>query len=268
MRTVVKLPDPVGETFDMRTLPSSLQAGKRRVHLGVIAAIYESRPNVTMDIASLYPKSGNAAILRGGKDAVRSNTALARVVSNACMSAGVPEGAVSLIESTDGALVGRLLKMREAIDLIIPRRGAGLIKLVSENATMPVVTGGIGVCHTHVDRSADLAKATAIVYNAKVRRCTICNALHTVLVHRDVARSFLPKIGAAWSEAGVEMQCDQAALRVLQSLRCRSGEGRTAAVSRRGRLGQGIPGNHRRHQGRRFARRGSGTHYALWLWTL
>ncbi|HUT67895.1 MAG TPA: glutamate-5-semialdehyde dehydrogenase, partial [Dehalococcoidales bacterium] len=149
-RAVAALPDPVGETFEMRTLPNGLQVGKRRVPLGVIGAIYESRPNVTVDISALCLKSGNAVILRGGKETVNSNIAIVKVIREACQRAGMPEGCVQFIENTDRALVNHLLKMNDVIDMIIPRGGAGLIKSVTENATMPVVSGGIGVCHTYV----------------------------------------------------------------------------------------------------------------------
>jgi len=216
-RTVAALPDPVGEMFDMRTLPNGLQIGKKRVPLGVIGAIYESRPNVTIDISSLCLKSGNAVILRGGRETINSNTALARVAQEACNQAGVPQGAIQLIESTERALVNHMLKMRGIIDLIIPRGGAGLIKLVSENAAMPVLTGGIGVCHTYVDRSADLKKAVAIAYNAKVQRPTVCNALDSLLVHSQVATDYLPAIAKEWAEAGVEMHCDEQALAILKA---------------------------------------------------
>ncbi|MBI4186563.1 MAG: glutamate-5-semialdehyde dehydrogenase [Chloroflexi bacterium] len=215
VRTVAALPDPVGEVFDMRTLPNGLLIGRKRVPLGVIGAIYESRPNVTIDISGLCLKSGNAVILRGGKEAISSNTALARVVQEAVTRAGVPEGAVQLIENTDRALVNHLLKLRQFIDLMIPRGGADLIKFVSENAAMPVVTGGIGVCHTYVDRNADIDKAVAIAFNAKVQRPTVCNALDTLLVHADIAERYLPRIAAEWARAGVEMHCDKRALAVL-----------------------------------------------------
>ena len=151
-RAVAALPDPVGEMFDMRTLPNGLQIGKKRVPLGVIGAIYESRPNVTIDISSLCLKSGNAVILRGGKEAINSNTALGKAAQEACYQAGVPQGAIQFIESTERALVNQMLQMKGVIDLIIPRGGAGLIELVSENAAMSVVTGGVGVCHTYVDK--------------------------------------------------------------------------------------------------------------------
>lgn len=217
VRAVAALPDPVGETFDMRTMPNGLQIGRRRVPLGVIGAIYESRPNVTIDISALCLKSGNAVILRGGKEALNSNSALARVVQQAAAEAGVPEGAVQFVESTERALVNHMLKMRDTIDLIIPRGGAGLISMVAENAAMPVVTGGIGVCHTYVDSSADLEKAVAIAYNAKVQRPTVCNALDSLLVHRDIAGRYLPMVAREWGKAGVEMRCDETALRILKS---------------------------------------------------
>ena len=218
VRNVAALPDPVGETFEMRTLPNGLQVSKRRVPLGVIGAIYESRPNVTVDISILCLKSGNAVILRGGKEAIHSNSALAKVIQNASYQAGVPQGAVQFIESTDRALVGQMLKMRDTIDLIIPRGGAELINYVAQNAAMPVVTGGIGVCHTYVDSSADLDKAVAIAYNAKVQRPTVCNALDTLLVHANVAQSYLPRIATEWGRAGVEMHCDQRAQEIIQTL--------------------------------------------------
>lgn len=213
---VAALPDPVGEIFDMHTQPNGLQIGKKRVPLGIIGAIYESRPNVTIDISALCLKSGNAIILRGGKEAIHSNSALAKVVQDASVRAGVPEGAVQFMENTDRALVDHLLKMSDIIDLIIPRGGAGLIKFVTENAAMPVVSGGIGVCHTYVDKSADVNKAVAIAYNAKVQRPTVCNALDTLLVHTDVADHYLPLIAAEWAKAGVEMHCDERALTILK----------------------------------------------------
>jgi len=214
---VAALPDPVGEVFDMRTLPNGLQIGRKRVPLGVIGAIYESRPNVTIDISVLCLKAGNAIILRGGKEAVRSNSALAGVVQEAVKRAGVPDGAVQFIESTDRTLVNQMLRMGGIIDLIIPRGGAELIKFISENATMPVVSGGVGVCHTYVDRSADVDKAVAIAFNAKVQRPTVCNALDSLLVHADIAPRYLPLIAAEWAKAGVEMHCDERALAILKS---------------------------------------------------
>jgi glutamate-5-semialdehyde dehydrogenase len=216
-KNVAALPDPVGEVFEMRTLSNGLQISKKRVPLGVIGAIYESRPNVTIDISSLCLKSGNAVILRGGKEAINSNKALAKVAQEACDQAGVPQGAIQLIESTERALVNHMLKMKGIIDLMIPRGGAELIKLVSENAAMPVVTGGIGVCHTYVDKSADLNKAVAIAYNAKVQRPTVCNALDCILVHNQIAQAYLPAIAKEWAKAGVEMHCDKRAMAILKA---------------------------------------------------
>ncbi len=219
VRMVAALPDPIGEMIEMRTLPSGLQVGRKRVPLGVIGAIYESRPNVTIDISSLCLKSGNAVILRGGKEAMNSNSALARVAQDACREAGVPEGAIQLVEHPERSLVEHMLQMKGVIDLVIPRGGSGLIKLVSEKAAMPVVTGGIGVCHTYVDKSADLDMAAAIVYNAKVQRPTVCNALDCVLVHGEVAGAFLPRLARELAEAGVEMHCDERAMMILQASR-------------------------------------------------
>ena len=218
VNTVAALPDPIGEILEERTLPNGLQLSKKRVPLGVIGAIYESRPNVTVDISSLCLKSGNAIILRGGKEALRSNLALARVVQEAAYQAGIPEGAVQYIESTDRALVDHMLKMKETIDLLIPRGGAGLINFIAENATMPVVTGGVGVCHTYVDKSANLEKAVAIANNAKVQRPTVCNALDTLLVHTEIAQRYLPLIAKEWAKADVEMHCDKRSLAILKSI--------------------------------------------------
>jgi glutamate-5-semialdehyde dehydrogenase len=215
-RTVAALPDPVDEEFEMRTLPNGLRISKKRVPLGVIGAIYESRPNVTIDISSLCLKSGNAVILRGGKEAINSNGALATVAKEACDQAGVPQGAIQFIESTERSLVKHMLKMKGIIDLMIPRGGADLIKLVSENAAMPVVTGGIGVCHTYIDKSADVDKAVAIAHNAKVQRPTVCNALDCILVHSQIAQSYLPAIAEEWAKAGVEMHCDKRAMAILK----------------------------------------------------
>ena len=218
VRAVAALPDPVGETFDMSTRPNGLIVGKRRVPIGVIGAIYESRPNVTVDISVLCLKSGNAVVLRGGKEALRSNAALAKVVREASSRGGVPEDAVQFIESTERAVVNQMLKMRGTIDLFIPRGGAELIRMVEENATMPVLAGGVGVCHTYIDKAADMKKAVPIAYNAKVQRPTVCNALDTLLVHAEIADRCLPEIGREWAEAGVEMHCDERALAILKPI--------------------------------------------------
>jgi glutamate-5-semialdehyde dehydrogenase len=217
VRDVIKLPDPVGEMIEMRTLPNGLKVGRRRVPLGVIAAIYESRPNVTVDIASLCLKAGNATVLRGGKETIHSNRVIAGVLREAIASAGAPGEAVQLIENTDRALIGELLQMRDVIDLVVPRGGAELIRYVAENATMPVLTGGIGVCHTYVDRAADVEKAASIVHNAKTRKYSICNALDTVLVHSEIADVALPEIAKRWRDSGVEMRCDERSYRILDA---------------------------------------------------
>jgi glutamate-5-semialdehyde dehydrogenase len=217
VRAVAALPDPVGETYDMRTLSNGLIIGRRRVPLGVIGSMYESRPNVTVDISVLCLKSGNAVILRGGKEALNSNSALATVIQDAVARAGVPEGAIQFIDNTDRELVNHLLKMNDVIDMFIPRGGEGLIRHVIDTATMPVVSGGIGVCHTYIDRNADVEKASPIVFNAKVQRPTVCNALDTVLVHADIAERSLPPVAAELVKAGVEMRCDQRALDILKS---------------------------------------------------
>ena len=214
---VAALPDPVGEVFDMSTLPNGLLVGKKHVPFGVIGAIYESRPNVTIDISVLCLKSGNAVILRGGKEAIHSNSALVGVVQEAVARAGMPEGVVQFIENTDRSLVNNLLKMKDVIDLIIPRGGAGLIESVRENASMPVIGAGDSTCHTYVDRSADVAKAVVIAFNAKVQKPSVCNALDTLLVHTDIARSCLPLVAAEWARAGVEMHCDERALSILKA---------------------------------------------------
>jgi glutamate-5-semialdehyde dehydrogenase len=216
-KAVAALPDPVGEVYEMRTMPNGLQIGKKRVPIGVIGAIYESRPNVTVDIASLCLKSGNAVILRGGKETIHSNTAMVKVIQGACKRAGMPSGCVQFIENTDRALVDEMLKMNDVIDLIIPRGGSGLIRSVAAKATMPVVTGGIGVCHTYIDKSADIKMAVDIVYNAKVQRPTVCNALDTVLVHAEIAETYLPEMAAELNKANVELHCDQKSMDILKA---------------------------------------------------
>ncbi len=215
VRGVAALPDPVGEMLDATTLPNGLLVGKRRVPLGVIGSIYESRPNVTVDISVLCLKSGNACVLRGGKESLGSNAALADIIRAALAQAGMTPEAVQFVEETDRSLVDVMLGMKEYIDLVVPRGGAGLIKFVAENAAMPAITGGVGVCHTYVDRAADLEKAVDIVYNAKVQRPTVCNALDTMLVHSEVASRFLPRAAKGLAAAGVELHCDQRALSAL-----------------------------------------------------
>ena len=215
VRSVAALPDQVGETIEATTLANGLHLDKRRVPLGVIGSIYESRPNVTVDISILCLKSGNACLLRGGKESLRSNTALVDLVHRAIGEAGIPQGAVQFIDNQDRSLVDAMLQMKEYISLLVPRGGPGLIRFVADNATMPVVTGGIGVCHTYVDRAADSDKAANIVFNAKVQRPTVCNALDTVLLHAEAAPECLPIIARELSQAGVELHCDHRALSML-----------------------------------------------------
>ena len=215
VRSVASLPDPVGELVENFTLDNGLQMEKRRVPMGVIASIYESRPNVTTDIVSLALKSGNGCILRGGKETLRSNTALVSLVHRAMGEAGLPTDAVQFVDDTDRALVDVMLGMKEYINLLVPRGGSGLINFVGQNASMPVVTGGVGVCHTYVDREAESDMAANIVYNAKVQRPTVCNALDTVLVHSEAAARCLPEIATRLNDAGVEMRCDHRALSIL-----------------------------------------------------
>ena len=215
VRGIAALPDPIGEVIDQRNMPNGLTVGKRRVPLGVIGAIYESRPNVTIDISSLCLKSGNAIILRGGSDAINSNTALAALVKDSIADAGIPEDAVQVMETTDRAVVGQMLKAKGIIDLLIPRGSQALINLVATEATIPAITGGVGVCHTYVDRQADMEMALEIVNNAKVSRPSVCNSLDTVIVHSASASAFLPALAKRWEDAGVEMRCDTRALSLL-----------------------------------------------------
>ena len=215
VQRVAELTDPIGEVIETNSQPNGLITSRRRVPLGVVGSIYEARPNVTVDIFGLCLKSGNACILRGGKETIRSNTALVSMLRKALSDAGVTTDAVQFVDNPDRALVDHLLKMHEYIDLLVPRGGASLVKFVAENATMPAVTGGIGVCHTYVDRAADLKMAAEIVHNAKVRRPSICNALDTVLVHSEIAADGLPLIAKELTASGVELHCDNRALSIL-----------------------------------------------------
>ena len=216
LRMVAQLDDPVGETFDAKTLPNGLAVHKQRVPIGVLAVIYESRPNVTVDISSLALKSGNAVILRGGKETLHSNRALVAVIHAALKEAEIPTDAVQFIDSTDRGLVMDLLQMYEDVDMLIPRGGAGLHKFCRENSRIPVITGGIGICHLFVDESADLDAALPVIRNAKVQRPTVCNALDTVLVHRAVASDFIPALAAYLQPDGVELRMGSDALACMQ----------------------------------------------------
>jgi glutamate-5-semialdehyde dehydrogenase len=210
MREVAALPDPVGRILDSSVRPNGLQVAKVGVPLGVIFFLYESRPNVTVDAAALCVKSGNAVILRGGKEALHSNTALHRVLQDGLRAAGLPPEAVQLVTTPDRAAVGHLLRLARFIDLVIPRGGESLIRRVAAEATMPVLKHYLGNCHVYVDRWADLDMAERIVINAKCQRPGVCNAAESLLAHQEIAESFLPRIGAALRSRGVEMRgCEQ-----------------------------------------------------------
>lgn len=215
VRTLIELPDPLAIRFDERVLPNGLKLHRRRVPIGVLGVIYESRPNVSVDVAALAIKSGNAAILRGGKESLRTNLALIEVVQQALVQAGLPSHCIDLIRSIDRAQVLELLKLDACVDLIIPRGGAALHQFCKKNATMPVITGGIGVCHVYVDQAADLGKAVPIVRNAKVQRPSVCNALDTVLVHQARAAEALPAIARDLLPLGVELRLDERALAIV-----------------------------------------------------
>jgi glutamate-5-semialdehyde dehydrogenase len=208
LREVAALPDPVGEVLGIRRRPNGMEVGKMRVPIGLIGIIYESRPNVTADTAALCLKSGNGVILRGGSEAVHSNTAIVQVLSMAGADAGIPGGAVSFIENPDRTCVMEMLKLNGIIDLIIPRGGEGLIRMVSENSTIPVIKHDKGVCHVYVDSKADLSMAEEICFNAKVQRPGTCNAMEAMLVHQDVAKMFLPAVINRMKKAGVEIRGD------------------------------------------------------------
>jgi len=206
LRAVAALTDPVGEIVKNWVRPNGMKIERMRVPIGVIGIIYESRPNVTADTASLCLKSGNAVILRGGSEAIHSNTAIADLLSRAAQSVGVPAGSITFIDLTDRRAVMELLKLDQYIDLIIPRGGEGLIKTVLQNSKIPVIKHDKGVCHTYVDESADLAMADAICFNAKVQRPATCNAMETLLVHEKIAAEFLPRMVPHFQEAGVEIR--------------------------------------------------------------
>ena len=206
LREVAALPDPVGEVLKMWRRPNGMQVGRVRVPIGLIGIIYESRPNVTADSAALCLKSGNAVLLRGGSEAVHSNRAIADVLNQAGAEAGIPDGSVTFIENPDRACVMEMLKLNQYVDLIIPRGGEGLIRMVSEHSTIPVIKHDKGLCHTYVDNDADLRMAAEICFNAKVQRPGTCNAMETMLVHKDLAKTFIPDTVAQFQKAGVEIR--------------------------------------------------------------
>lgn len=206
LRQVASLPDPIGEIRDLRYMPSGIQVGKMRVPLGVIGIIYESRPNVTIDAASLCLKSGNATILRGGSEAIHSNQAIARCIRQGIAEAGLPEAAVQVVETTDRAAVGALIGMPEFVDVIVPRGGKSLIERISHDAKVPVIKHLDGVCHVYIDQNADLEKAIRVADNAKTQRYAPCNTMETLLVHEAVAAQVLPQLAAIYREKGVELR--------------------------------------------------------------
>ncbi|MDT7834083.1 glutamate-5-semialdehyde dehydrogenase [Aquabacterium sp. OR-4] len=212
---IAAMPDPIGEISGVKRRPSGISVGQMRVPLGVFGMIYESRPNVTIEAASLAIKSGNACILRGGSEALHSNLALWKLVQAALVQAGLPADAVQLIETTDRAAVGRLIAMPEYVDVIIPRGGKGLIERISAEARVPVIKHLDGNCHTYVDAQVDLDLAVKVTDNAKTQKVSPCNATEGLLVHADQAQAFLPRIGAVFAAKGVEMRCDAAAKAIL-----------------------------------------------------
>ena len=205
LRQVAELADPVGEVIAGRQLANGLNLTKIRVPLGVIAIIYEARPNVTADAIGLCLKSGNAVILKGGSEAIRSNKAIAGVLTEAAENAGIPKAALQFIDSVDRAAVQELIRMDRYVDVVIPRGGAGLIKMVVQNSSVPVIQTGVGVCHTFVDENADLVMAREIAFNAKVSRPSVCNAMETLLVHEKIAAEFLPAMLKRYFDAGVKI---------------------------------------------------------------
>jgi glutamate-5-semialdehyde dehydrogenase len=226
LRRLAELPDPVGERFDATVLSNGLRLWKQRTPIGALGVIYESRPNVTIDVSGLAIKTGNAAILRGGKETVNTNSALAELAQRALADSGLPSKAVQYIDNPDRALVLELLRLHEYVDLIIPRGGAGLHNFCRENSRIPVITGGIGICHIFVDETADLKKAVPVIFNAKTQRPSVCNALDTLLVHRSVASVLLPRVIEALGTAGVTFRADESAIPFLKL----SGDGLPSSV--------------------------------------
>ena len=219
LRQIAQLPDPVGEISGMSYQPSGIQVGRMRVPLGVIGIIYEARPNVTADAAGLCVKSGNAAILRGGSEAIHSNQAVGACVHEGLKAAGLPETAVQVIETTDRAAVGELITMKDYVDIIVPRGGKGLIERISSESRIPVLKHLDGVCHVYIDDKADLDKAIRIADNAKTQRYGTCNTMETLLVHKDIASRLLPPLAKIYLEKGVELRGDDAASAIVTQMK-------------------------------------------------
>ena len=217
LKKVIQLPDPVGQVFEQSTAPSGLEIKKVRVPLGVIAVIYEARPNVTLDVAGLALKTGNCVILRGGSETIRTNRVLVEIIQQSLAKNGLPQDAVQLIDSADRQHVADLLRMHEWVDMLIPRGGAALHRYCREHSTIPVITGGIGICHLYLDTTADQDQALKVVQNAKVQRPSVCNALDTLLIHQNAADSFLPRVVKRLVEDGVTFRAGPRAARILNS---------------------------------------------------
>ena len=224
LRQIAQLPDPVGSITDLNYRPSGIQVGRMRVPLGVIGIIYESRPNVTADAAGLCLKSGNAAILRGGSEAIHSNKAIAACIQAGLKQAGLPEDAVQVVETTDRAAVGELITMKPFVDVIVPRGGKSLIERISAEATIPVIKHLHGVCHVYIDDRADIDKATRIAFNAKTHRYGVCNAMETLLVAHSVAEKVLPVLGKMYQEKGVELRGCAATQKILAGIKAATEE--------------------------------------------
>src|SRR5215475_13411896 len=219
LRQIAQLPDPIGEITDLKYRPSGIQVGRMRVPLGVVAIIYEARPNVTADAAGLCLKSGNAAILRGGSEAIHCNQAIAACVHEGLRAAGLPESAVQVIETTDRAAVGELLTMKDYVDIIVPRGGKGLIERISAESRIPVLKHLDGVCHVYIDQLAELDKAIRIADNAKTQRLATCNTMETLLVHSDIAARVLPALCRIYLDKGVELRGDPHARAIVPEMR-------------------------------------------------
>ncbi len=224
LRDIVALQDPVGEITDSSLRPNGLRVARMRIPLGVVAMIYESRPNVTVDAAALCLKAGNAVVLRGGSEAIQSNLALADSLRAAARDVGIPEDAIGIIPTTDRAAIDILLKANQSIDLMIPRGGPALIRKVNENSTIPVISHDAGVCHIYLDASAEAEMATAVVLDSKLRQMAVCNGLETLLCHRDATHSVLPNVLKALHEEGVEIRGDAATCAVFSEARSASDE--------------------------------------------
>lgn len=215
LREIVQLEDPIGEIEEMKKRPNGLLIGKKRVPLGVVGVIYESRPNVTADVAGLCIKTGNVCVLRGGKEAFQSNNAIVQIFHEAVESCGLDPNMVQLVQNTSRESAVAMMKLNQYLDILIPRGGAGLIQAVVQNSTVPVIETGVGNCHVYVDDAADLEKAVSIVYNAKTHRPGVCNAAESLLVHEKVAAMVLPDIGKSLTEGGVEIRGDQMSCRLI-----------------------------------------------------